>query len=142
PVIALSTDASGRGNWEFAKANPEAAAEKATEKNSGSFGDLQVASFEVVDGQVSYHPHGGAPVDLDKVNISLSLPSLDDPLKAKGSAEWRGREVGFSVQADKPRAFVGNDSSSLRATVSAGSDTLSLDGTVKNQSFTGNVNGG
>lgn len=142
PVIALSTNAAGEGNWEFKKANPEAAAETATEKNPRAFGDLQIANFEVVDGRVSYHPHGKPPVDLTDVNVSFSLPSLDAPLKAKGSATFKGREVGFNIQADKPRAFVADESSPLRATVSAGSDTMAFDGTVKNQAFTGTINGG
>ncbi|HEX6138421.1 MAG TPA: AsmA family protein, partial [Casimicrobiaceae bacterium] len=86
PVIALETDASGRGNWEFRSAATSASA---TPPSVGpameAFG---IASFEIRDGTLTYR--NGATGKLTRASIermSLHARNLQSPV----AVEFRGK---------------------------------------------------
>ena len=104
PVINLEIDKSGRPNWQFkvaaapAKAVPpkatvpkEAASPKADrsrDKDGVSelgLAGLRLGDVRLVDGQISYtDARTGTSQQIGNINLTISLPSLDSPMKADG----------------------------------------------------------
>ena len=107
PVIHLEVKADGTPNWQFSDAvAPTTPA--ATENNSTStkVKDIRLGEISIKNGSATYrNAQSGAALAFEAVNLDLSLPTLDDPLSAKGSVTWNSEPVAFSLKADKPRAF-------------------------------------
>jgi AsmA protein len=113
PVIALEVDKQGRPNWQFGetKAPPAAAAPAqpsgATSGGGFSLGGLSLDDVRLVNGQISYvDQRSGEKQELDKIGMTLSLPSLDGPFAADGQAEWRNETMTLAVSLANPRAFM------------------------------------
>lgn len=83
PVIALETDAQGRGNWEF---TPAAATAPAS--GSGATQGFGIANFEIQQGALSYR--NGATGKLTQASIErMSLRARD--MRAPVAVEFRGK---------------------------------------------------
>ncbi len=92
PVINLEIDKAGKPNWQFGAQKP-GAAPRQSEKTDGSGGPglsgLKLGDVRLVDGQVSYSDaRTGVSHRLTGINLTVSLPSLDDPMQANGSLIW------------------------------------------------------
>ena len=128
PAIALEVDKQGRPSWAFnppatAGAAPQAttSAPSAPQANSGGgFSAISLGDVSIVDGQASYFDQRtGEKKLLSGVNMTLSLPSLDQPFAAKGSAVWNGEKANLSVQIDKPGALQRGGASLVAITFAA-----------------------
>jgi AsmA protein len=111
PAIALEVDKQGRPSWAFtppnaATAPKSAPAAPAAANNNSSGGGLSAVSLgdvSIVDGQASYlDQRTGEKKLLSGINMTLSLPNLEQPFAAKGSATWNGETANLSVQIEKP----------------------------------------
>ncbi len=115
PAIALEVDKQGRPSWAFNPPAPAGAAPQATKSapaapqansGGGGFSAISLGDVSIVDGQASYFDQRtGEKKSLSGINMTLSLPSLDQPFVAKGSAVWNGEKANLSLQIDKPAAL-------------------------------------
>jgi len=107
PVIHLEVKADGTPNWQFSDSAP-AAAPQPTENNStsASVKDIRLGEISIKNGSATYrNAQSGAALAFEAVNLDLSLPTLDDPLNAKGSVTWNSEPIAFSLDAAHPRAL-------------------------------------
>jgi AsmA protein len=142
PAIALEVDKQGRPNWAFnppatASAAPEAAkpapAAPAPSSAGGGFSGISLGDVSIVDGQASYlDQRSGEKHLLSNINMTLSLPSLDQPFAAKGSAVWSGETATLTIQVEKPGTLQRGGASPVGMTLAA---------TPINFAFKGNATG-
>jgi AsmA protein len=133
PVIALEVDAQGKPNWVFAAAAPSGATPAAPTANptvapppsapppqgDAGLNQLELNNIHLINGRVSYLDHRtNESKTIDQVNISLSLPSLDQKLAAEGSVVLNGKKIDLVIGVDKPRALLAGSSSALSARLS------------------------
>src|SRR5579883_3036755 len=130
PVIALEVDKQGRPNWQFgtAEAKPAApapgkpaAGAPASQSGGGNgLAELRLDDVRLVDGRISYlDQRTGAKDELDKIAMKLSLPGLDQPFTAEGSAVWKNEPVTLSLSLANPRAFEEGKSSAIALKLAA-----------------------
>jgi AsmA protein len=131
PVIALEVDKRGKPSWAFttpAPANtaPQAAkpgaAPPPAESSSGGadFSAISLGDVSIVNGQASYlDQRTGEKKQLTGINMTLSLPSLDQPFAAKGSAVWDGEKATLTVNIDKPGTLQRGGASPVAITFAA-----------------------
>jgi AsmA protein len=112
PAIALEVDKQGRPNWAFntpaqtgtaPPAGRPGATPPAASGGGTTFSAISLGDVSIVDGQASYlDQRTGEKKQLTGINMTLSLPSLDQPFAAKGSAVWDGEKATLAIQIDKP----------------------------------------
>lgn len=113
PIIHLEVKADGTPNWQFeapasAAAAPAAAAASTSTSNSGgsTFKRFRLGDISIENGAATYrNAQSGAALAFEKVNLDLSLPSLDDPFEATGSLVWNSEPLTLSLTAQRPRAL-------------------------------------
>jgi AsmA protein len=132
PVIALEVDKQGKPSWAFnppapggaapEAAQPAAPSAPAANDNSGSanFSAISLGDVSIVDGQASYlDQRTNEKKQLTGINMTLSLPSLDEPFAAKGTAVWGGEKATLTLQIDKPGTLQGGGASPVAITFAA-----------------------
>jgi AsmA protein len=126
PVIALEVDKQGKPNWAFTPAAPAAqpaapSAPAASSSSSGAnFSAISLGDVSISDGQASYlDQRTGEKKQLTGINMTLSLPSLDEPFTAKGAAVWDGEKATLAVQIDKPGTLQRGGASPVAITFAA-----------------------
>jgi AsmA protein len=130
PAIALEIDKQGRPSWAFtpqatAGAAPPAAtaapqAPAASGGNSASFSAISLGDVSIVNGQASYlDQRTGEKKQLTDINMTLSLPSLDQPFAAKGAAVWNGEKATLTIAIDKPGTLQRGGASPVMITFAA-----------------------
>ncbi|MGO8917248.1 MAG: AsmA family protein [Stellaceae bacterium] len=142
PVIALEVDKQGKPNWQFAQAAPTAAKTPgaaqpqpapAASGGGATLSGLSLDDVRLENGQISYvDQRSGEKVQLEQIAMTLSLPDLDSPFKADGSAVYRGEKLSLSIALANPRAFLEGKSSAAQ---------LGLDSKPIAFAFTGNAAG-
>ncbi|HXE03407.1 MAG TPA: AsmA family protein [Methyloceanibacter sp.] len=151
PTIDLEVDKQGKPNWQFASsaapAQPPAAPAGATAPSSGGTGgslaQLRLDDVRLVNGHVTYvDQRTGDKKELTEIGMKLSLPGLDQPFSADGSAVWNKEKVSLNASFANLRAFMDGKSSGAALKVAAkpvsfdfkgnasGGVPLKLDGTV------------
>jgi AsmA protein len=120
PQIALEVDKDGKPNWVFATAQaaptpsrtaapPSAAAPQplSNASRAPAFSELRLDDLRLNNGKVSYRDaRTGTTEELSAINMKLSLPDLDSPFAAEGSATWHNEKMALSVGIAKPRALL------------------------------------
>jgi AsmA protein len=130
PAIALEVDKQGKPSWAFTPETapgtsgapaPTAPAAPATAGGSGpGFSSLSLGDVSIVNGQASYlDQRTGEKKLLSNINMTLSLPSIDQPFTAKGSATWNGETATLTLQADKPATLQRGGTSPIAITLAA-----------------------
>ena len=142
PAIALEVDKQGRPSWAFtpapaapaANAAPAAPATPASGGGSApGFSSISLGDVSIVNGQASYlDQRTGDKKLLSNINMTLSLPSSDQPFTAKGSATWNGETATLTLEADKPATLQSGGTSPIAITLAA---------TPINFAFKGNATG-
>jgi AsmA protein len=142
PVIALEVAKDGKPNWQFAAAAPPAAGAPAAPQpapqaaappasSSGMLSGLSLADVRLENGKVSYlDQRSGQSLSLDQITMKVSLPNLDSPLTADGSAVYRGEKLALSVNLANPRAFLGGKSSAAKLGLQSTPIAFSFNGTA------------
>ncbi|MGV8995432.1 MAG: AsmA family protein [Parvibaculaceae bacterium] len=107
PVIHLEVKADGTPNWQFSdSASPAAPAPTENNSTNSKVKDIRLGEISIQNGSATYrNAQSGAALAFEAVNLAVSLPTLDDPMSAKGSVTWNSVPVAFSLAAAKPRAF-------------------------------------
>ncbi|HWE71847.1 MAG TPA: AsmA family protein [Stellaceae bacterium] len=133
PVIALEVDKQGKPSWAFTPAPtaggappaaqpaaPSAPAANGGADNGANFSAISLGDVSISDGQASYlDQRTGEKKQLTGINMTLSLPSLDEPFAAKGSAVWDGEKATLTVQIEKPGTLQHGGASPVSITFAA-----------------------
>ena len=135
PVVHLSVDKSGQGNWVF---TPEAAPQPVpdkdatpTAKTASRIKELHLGTVKLTGGTLSYADlRSGAKQEVTKLDATLKLPSLDKTMQLDGSAVWRGQPVTVSLTLDKPNAIMGGTPQHVAFKLSAAPLRAEFDGTA------------
>jgi len=140
PQIALEIDKSGKPNWVFAPAAPPparagtappAAPSAAGGNPAGALSELRLDDVRLVDGSVSYRDDRATTAEqLDAIDMKLSLPSLDSPFAADGSAVWHAEKIALTVAIAKPRALISGTEGGFQIKLAATPVSFNFAGTA------------
>jgi AsmA protein len=134
PVINLEVDKQGRPNWQFGET--QAAAEPETPQESGGGMTLQEISLgdvRLVDGRLTYFDaRSGATQTVENIDMTVSLPSLDQPLQAEGALTWNAEELTLKATVAEPRKLMKGGTSAVEAAIDSAPVEISYQGTVTN----------
>lgn len=124
PLVRLVRDGKGRRNWDFDSG--------AAALQLAFAGDVPLGQFTLEGGTITYEDRlGGDGERLDSVNLSISWPSVRNPLAISGSGIWRGELVTASGKAAEPFAFLNGHATPV---------DLRLDSAPMNVVLTGEAN--
>jgi len=111
PVIDLEVDKQGRGNWiTGSPAQPAPAAPSAAAPSGGGLGildSLRLGQVTLQNGTLNYlDQRNGHRTVVDKINMTVSFPDLDAPLKVSGSVQYKSVPLQVDIDAGKTRDFL------------------------------------
>jgi AsmA protein len=133
PTIVLEVDKQGRPNWVFEKAaKPAAPAQQAPQPaegggvGAGSLDDVRLGDVRISDGALTYlDQRTGAKQAVEKIDMTVKLPSLDAPMSAAGNLTWNAKRIDVQLDVAKPRELMEGRSSDLALNV--GSEPVKVD---------------
>lgn len=134
PTITLRRDKSGLTNWRFDRPKNDKRAQRLERRRAQADGAqrvraLTLSDVRIEDGAVDWvDERSGAHRTAEDVNVTLSLPSLDDPLDMGGSFRWKGEMVDLDVQVEKPQALRAGAPSPLSVALKAPSLNVAFKG--------------
>jgi AsmA protein len=145
PVIHIEVKADGTPNWRFESASPatetdaQAQADQTgqpeqTESTSANsrLKNLKLSNVAIENGSATYFSaQTGAKQSVEKINVELSMPALDDPFKADGSLVWNADQVSISLAAKRPRALTEGGDTPLTLSIKSPKLNASYDGTLR-----------
>ena len=98
PIVNLVVDAQGRGNWETGKAS----------RTAKDISSPAVPPLYVEGGTVSFlDERSGESHVFKRLDLALTLPSLEGAIDIKGSGDWQQDRVSFSLFLKSPQLFAG-----------------------------------
>lgn len=132
PTINLEIDKQGRGNWLFEGAPSSApAGGQATPGGGGSFSFRDV---EIKGGTLTYADARTETAQrIDGIDVSVKLPSLDEPMTVKGGLTWNKEAITVDTTIANPRALSTGGKSEFKS---------KIDGEVLNATFDGAIDAG
>lgn len=137
PVINLEVDKSGKPNWQFgaaagkSEAGPPADSSGSSGSGGVGLGDVKLGDVRLVDGMVSYSDARTGDVQrISGINLTLSLPSLDSPMKADGSLIWNKEKIALVLGLSNPNAFLAGKETDIETRVEAAPVKLTFKGSV------------
>ncbi|HVH81681.1 MAG TPA: AsmA family protein, partial [Stellaceae bacterium] len=139
PILNLEIDKDGRRNWIFhlPKAEPSTAP-AAPRRAPPSFA---TGNAQLADGEVNYsHDHAGEKQSVSNVTMTLSLPGLDRPLTANGTATYRGEPVRLSLSLASPGELRDGRASAATMALSSARGSFDFRGSI-NRGANPSVNG-
>ena len=117
PEIFLEKTKDGQVNWTFGNetSKPTQQVEGAFARD-GRYTDLQITlgKFSLENGSINYSDaQTGANYDVKAVNMKLSMPGLDKPVRAKGDMIVNGMPIDIEIKLETPKAFFSGDTAPL-----------------------------
>ena len=144
PVFDLRVDASGRRSWKMALGRLHRALRRAEAPvdahalvragfagpaHAADISELSLGDIRIVDGTASYRDErNGKSARFDAINVSADLPSIVEPLAAKGSFVWADEKVDFDGTLTAPQDVLADQPARLRVNLAARPVTASYDG--------------
>jgi AsmA protein len=140
PVIDLEIDKNGRPNWEVSGA--ESPAEPATPSKAKTktpaaadakidFDDIRLGDIHMNDGAVRFtDQRTGQSYAVGGINVTISMPDLDHPLKISGKANYNAKDVTVDLNLAKPRQAFAGQASPFTLGLGGEMITMSVDGEV------------
>ncbi len=133
PVIHLEVARDGTPNWQFegAPAPAEAPAGEDVPGDGQTPGgmaptEVVLADIRVENGRVTYrNAQTGDAHEFSDVDMSVSLPGLDEQMTLDGALTWNAERVNVDVAVDQPRAVI--EGGTTPATIKVASNPLNVD---------------
>ena len=101
PRADFEVDNAGRRNWVFYPPKPPLSTAPPVRSSGGPY--FITGYVTIVGGAASFLDHRGGPKRrVEDLNMTLSLPSLDKPLKTAGSAIYNGDPINFAATIASP----------------------------------------
>jgi len=134
PVIRLEIDKKGRANWTFNEGKTAAATPAEPGQPGGpALADLKLDDVRLSGGRILYSDaRSGVSEEVRDVNMTVSLPGLDQPLNAEGDLIWHDKKIDLDVAVEKPGALIEGGASPTAVSVTGDPLKLSFKGTVAN----------
>jgi AsmA protein len=129
PTINFEVDKQGRRNWIFHRAAQAASTEPPAQSGGGlSFAS---ANLTIADGTASYldQRDGKKRVATD-LNMTLSVPSLAEPLQAAGTAIYNTEAVRFALNLGSPGTLRDGGTSAAALDIAAPRASFNFNGDV------------
>lgn len=105
PVIRLEKAKDGRGNWELGA--PGKAPADAKGSDSGGLAGFSLADGQIINGTFHYVDHlAGSTVDLNGLNLAVSLPDSQTKVSLKGGLDRNGERIEFSATIEAFSRFL------------------------------------
>ncbi len=115
PVINLEIDKDGRGNWVF-----EGGSQPEGGEGPHGAGDLSFKDVAIRDGILTYRDaRSGIAQTVDNIDVSVELPSLDEPMTVAGVLTWNKEALNITGEIKSPRAISDGGKSDLDAKIVA-----------------------
>lgn len=135
PVIHLEIDKQGRGNWLFAPAEAAPAAAPTEGDRPAAqpqaAGDLSFSDVVLKGGVLTYRDaRTGTAQRVEGIDVSVKLPSLDQPLKFAGALTWNKEPLKIDADIANPRALSTGGKSDLKATIESDVMNATFDGGI------------
>jgi AsmA protein len=120
--LRLQAKDDGAANWTFPT-------EANTPEQHTTLEDLQLDDVRLVDSLISFQgAGGGAPMNLEHVDASLALESLDAPAQLEAAFDYRGERLNVTSTIALPRAVLEKGETPLTANIASDPLTATLDG--------------
>jgi AsmA protein len=130
PTISLEIDKSGERNWIFRPPRPTATTAPST--SSGRAPSFGAGDVMIVDGTVSYlDQRGGTKRTVGGLNMTVSLPSLDAPLKAAGAGTYNNEPVTLTLGVASPAELRAGRASAATIDITSARGTFAFQGTIE-----------
>ena len=138
PVINLEVLPNGRPNWQFDPAPDATGAGPAPDTGPGEGagsgmgpGEVAIADLRIENGRISYADRTtGAAYTFSDVDVSVSLPGLDEELTVDGGLVWNGERVTLDAAVAQPRVLMEGGATAATLDVASSPITLSYSGTA------------
>ncbi len=155
PIIHLEVNKAGQANWSFqpapgaapvktakpAEAPPEEAAPEGG--MAAQLQQLSLGTVKISDGTFTYlDARTGKKEEADKLDATLSLPSIKDKLSLTASATYKGQSLDADITAAKAAALIDGSGTEVGVKLSSSLFKLALDGqakAAKSFGFTGKI---
>ncbi len=129
-VRATVTDAADEMQIAFTDALAQPVA-PASRGSGVEMSNLVLDDIRLVDGMIRYtDEQAGSTYEVGAINAKLALPSITQPLEAKGDLKWAGETINFDGRLTSPRELMEEQPAKLLANVSGRPITLKYDGSV------------
>ena len=132
PEINLRKRSDGRVNWAFGDADAAPATTEAGPfKRDGRYSNIdpKIGRFALDNGTVTYRDDTTKTnIDLKKVNMAFSVPSLSKPVSIDGSLILNDNPLSIDATLSTPRSFLKGDVADIKADIKAPFATLIADG--------------
>ncbi|MCF6221451.1 MAG: AsmA family protein, partial [Robiginitomaculum sp.] len=132
PIISLEKAKDGRVNWAFGDEKPKPAQQsQGPFKRDGRYADLQISlgTFSLENGSINYSDaQAGANYDVKAVNMKLSMPGLDKPMRAKGDMVVNDMPMDMELKLDTPKSFLSGEVAPVFVKLKSNLLTFSADG--------------
>jgi len=92
---------------------------------------LKLGDVRLVGGQVSYaDAKAGVVHKLNDINLKISLPSLDDPMKAEGAVTWNKEKIELLLGLSNPNGFLNGKKTNIETNISSAPIKFSFKGSA------------
>jgi len=135
PVIRLEIDPRGHANWVFGEPGAAAAPSPAEPAPTGgpALAGLRLDDVRLTGGRILYSDaRSGLREEVRDVNMTVALPGLDEPLKAKGSLAWHDKTIDIDATVERPGALLAGGASPLAVSIVGEPLKLAFKGAVAN----------
>lgn len=133
PAINLEIDKQGRPNWQFAAAPATAAPAQEAPAGPMTLPELSLGDVRIDGGLVTFRDaRGGEAIELSEIQMTLSLPDLDSPVRADGSLVWNGEKVALEVATENLRGLVAGKTTPLALSIASTPVTVAYKGSLTN----------
>jgi len=132
PVIDLEADVDGRPNWVLGPAGAAEETGPAGENGAGvpALGGLRLGDVRLVNGRVRFRDAAGALTTLEGIEATLSLPALDQPLRADGKLTFNGEALTVGATLTTPKSLGDGAPTAVALKIEGTPLNLAFDGTV------------
>ncbi|NDC57301.1 MAG: AsmA family protein [Alphaproteobacteria bacterium] len=128
PRLSLELDAEGRPNWVLTPIKAPKPARPGASPNGG-IKDVHLAGARIEGGIVSYsNRKTGTRTGVQDIFAVVSLPSLDAPLGADGTAAFNGQKLDVAAKLGAPRAVLEGKTSPLAFSIKSEPVKAAFDG--------------
>jgi AsmA protein len=141
PNILLEKSADGQANWQLLQTSIQPAMPASAQTSSAddqgplpSGFDISLGQVEINQGKVSFIDHqSGQSQRVDKLNIALFLPTLNQAMTINGSISYLNKVFNVTSTITTPRAFINSQATKIKLALKSDLFTLAYDGQLLEQ---------